>query len=361
MSEIVFILGAGASAQAGAPLMSGFLDKAAELHTRNPTYREDAKFDLVFKARHMLQAVHSKVDFDIHNLESIFSAFEMAKMIGRLGNLHPEQEIDKLPSALRHVITRTLIETVRFKRDKAAFMAPIPYPDFAQLILDYIEQGRQCSIITFNYDIAVDCAFAYSGKELDYGFGDSWKRRAVRLMKMHGSLNWVKRSNLECEDPIYRMPLTFTRDDPERLHVVEKGADDGLDVIHYLSKSTCPSCQQKLPIEPLIVPPTWDKTQHQNEIASVWRKAGEELSDAESIFVCGYSLPSTDQFFRYLFALGTTGKAIIKQFWVFDPDKDGKVEPRYRELIGRAIMDRFHFEHYEFRQVANFLRKAVKV
>jgi hypothetical protein len=37
----------------------------------------------------------------------------------------------------------------------------------------------------------------------------------------------------------------------------------------------------------------------------VWRTAAQHLSEAEHIFIIGYSLPETDQFFRYLYGLGT--------------------------------------------------------
>lgn len=62
MSEIVIILGAGASKHAGAPLMLDFLDVADELR-RQPTnnlegYAEN--FTSVFQAIEQLQRVHAK-------------------------------------------------------------------------------------------------------------------------------------------------------------------------------------------------------------------------------------------------------------------------------------------------------------
>ena len=73
--------------------------------------------------------------------------------------------------------------------------------------------------------------------------------------------------------------------------------------------------------DPVIVPPTWNKTQYHHEIAAVWQNTARHLSEAENIFVVGYSLPERDQFFRYLFALGTVGDALVRRFWVFDPDQ----------------------------------------
>lgn len=79
MKRIVFILGAGASADSGAPLMKDFLYEASGV-SADPEYRD--AFDLVFKARAELQVAQSKARFDIHNLEAVFAAFEMAELMG---------------------------------------------------------------------------------------------------------------------------------------------------------------------------------------------------------------------------------------------------------------------------------------
>ena len=93
--------------------------------------------------------------------------------------------------------------------------------------------------------------------------------------------------------------------------------------------------------DPVIVPPTWNKAEYQ-QIANVWKHAGLHLSEAENIIVIGYSLPETDQFFRYLFALGTIGDARPQRFWVVDPDAD--VAKRFQRLLGPTFRQRFR--HY---------------
>jgi hypothetical protein len=34
-------------------------------------------------------------------------------------------------------------------------------------------------------------------------------------------------------------------------------------------------------------------------LSSVWRAAATHLAEAENVFIIGYSLPDTDEFFRY--------------------------------------------------------------
>jgi len=83
----------------------------------------------------------------------------------------------------------------------------------------------------------------------------------------------------------------------------------------------------------LLVPPTISKGQHHKTFELVWEQAARALAEADSILVFGYSLPESDQFFRYLFGV-TRIQAWLKRFWVFDPDPSGNVEARFRTLLG---------------------------
>ena len=98
--------------------------------------------------------------------------------------------------------------------------------------------------------------------------------------------------------------------------------------------------------EPVIVPPTWNKTQYHSLLSSVWRQAARELAEAERIFVCGYSLPEMDIFFRYLFALGSVGPARIREFLIVDPDP--KVGNRFKSILGPETRRAFQFKEGKF-------------
>src|SRR2546422_542427 len=103
LTKTVFILGAGASQMAGAPLMSEFLDVADHLwKTGAVTKREDC-FKSVFKGIAALQDVHSKARLDFNNIESVFAAFEMASTLNRFPR-HKAEDIEKLIHALKVVI-----------------------------------------------------------------------------------------------------------------------------------------------------------------------------------------------------------------------------------------------------------------
>ena len=70
MAKTVFILGAGASADAGAPLMATFLDRARE-EWRDEGTQDAPAFAAVFDGISHLRLVHSKSKMDFTNIESV--------------------------------------------------------------------------------------------------------------------------------------------------------------------------------------------------------------------------------------------------------------------------------------------------
>jgi hypothetical protein len=190
MSKTVFIIGAGVSKQAGAPLMNDFLDVADRL--RKTPGIGDPDFDLVFHGRDALQAVHSKSNMDLLNLESVFAAFEMAKLLRKLGPLSVE-EVEALPGAMTRVIQRTLEMTIMFPISGGRAKPPHPYAEIGELVTQRNKQAPRSkfSFITFNYDFCLDLALYVNSHRIDYCLGPSVEN-AVKLLKLHGSLNWSR-------------------------------------------------------------------------------------------------------------------------------------------------------------------------
>ena len=133
MASVVFILGAGASRQAGAPLMNDFLDVAYDLWKMGKVSDADESFQAVFEGRSALQDVHSKADLDIHNVEAVFAAFEMAKTLNKFADYSTE-EIDALINAMKSVIVKTIEQTLVFPIQEHFPHPPPPYREFGELI-----------------------------------------------------------------------------------------------------------------------------------------------------------------------------------------------------------------------------------
>jgi len=73
---------------------------------------------------------------DLHNIESIFAAFEMARTLGGFADYGPDAT-DSLIRAMRTLIVKTLEQTIRLPvRNNSEVMPPPPYAEFAALCSD---------------------------------------------------------------------------------------------------------------------------------------------------------------------------------------------------------------------------------
>lgn len=190
MSEIVFILGAGASKEAGAPLMLDFLDTAEELLNNDKVGNYKKDFEIVINAISNLQAVHSKSSLNTINIESVLAAFEMGRLINRLPNMDG-MEIENLILSTRKLLIKTLEQTIKYPvRGEGHIYPNSSYNSFVELISNLNKNKIRCSIMTFNYDIALDFALNFHGIPVDYCLTEASKSNAIPYLKLHGSVNW---------------------------------------------------------------------------------------------------------------------------------------------------------------------------
>lgn len=336
MSNTVFVLGAGASKAAGAPLMNNFLDVAHDLWKKGQVKELESNFSDVFGAIAALQAVHSKAQLDINNVESVFAILEMAAILKKFPTFSVEQ-IQKTIDSLKLLIGVTIEKTLQLPVEREYPRSPVPYGEFAKLI-KYLRNDafpkQSISIITFNYDLACDYAMYQHGIPINYALGENLDQLSTPLLKLHGSLNWVY-----C--PELGKVVPWTMDEHFRkYHWL--GLDDS---VPFVKLQMMPHLKDfkyqdhEVVPEPVLVPPTWNKAEYHRNLTDVWSRAAQELTDAENIFIIGYSLPKTDAFFRDLFALGAVGDVPLKRLWVFNPDK--KVESRFNKMLGPAAASRF--------------------
>lgn len=349
MSEIVFILGAGASRDCGAPLMNDFLDTASRLLSTNEVSGKNADFERVFRAISSLQAVHSKSQLDLNNIESIFTALEIANILKKL----PGFESDEIPLAiasLKELIVVTLEQTIDFPTKKRHIWAPKSYENFAELLV-YLKNKahpyKKPAVITFNYDIALDVAMHRSGLGPLYGFGPSVSSNyPVNLLKLHGSLNWAVRSDSGAVEPLnlqeYFSKYSYSGFEEYSSCKIPIGSQ----LQEYYTKYT----DYTVNAEPVIVPPAWNKADYHQLLATIWGATAKELEEAEYIFIIGYSLPETDAFFRLLYGLGTVGKKPLKKVVVYNPDTSGVIEDRFKQMMGPGALARFEYKAMVFEE-----------
>lgn len=366
MSDTVLILGAGASAESGAPVMATFLDVARRLYRtaiRQPQsdFAHRESYRAVFDGIAELGSVYEKGKLDTDNLESVFAAFEMAKLFQRLGSLKGDQ-IDQLPDAMRTLIVDTLERTITFPIEGSSVESrrvapPKAYADLVSMFRrERDNTTRDVSIITFNYDLGIDYALHVGGHRIDYCVKDA-PDGGFPLMKLHGSLNW-----LECEQcGIAPYPLSEffqkRRFDPLRLpsHAMQ------FRITPALQEDTFEHCNGALrqPRIPMVVPPTWNKGEHHQRIARVWAHAARHLSTARQVAIIGYSLPASDYFFRLLWSLGTVGPIRIERLLAINDQfavQPNSLEERYRSMLGDVAEKRFEAFGRKFGEATKFLK-----
>jgi hypothetical protein len=350
--SVVFILGAGASAQAGVPMMRQFLDRAHDLWRAGRVGNAKDSFDLVFDAVGVLPQVHSKAMLDVDNVESVFSAFEMAGVIGVFGN-YSDERIRQLDAAMRLVIAETIEQSMSLPTQGGRAMPPPPYYEFASL-LNRMRTGYpryDTTVITFNYDLALDYAFQFVSLPISYGFGADDPSDGMPLLKLHGSLNWALCR--QCNEVVpWRLQKYLQNRSWHDLDQVKS-------VRLALTSQLHSFMHHDAPVDPVpvIVPPTWGKTSQHVNLSRVWNRAARALQAAENIFVIGYSLPPSDAFFKYLYALGTVGPTRIRRFWVFDPAPD--VAERYKDMLGQAVQTKFQHIHSLFKESIDSIGRAL--
>ena len=177
-----------------------------------------------------------------------------------------------------------------------------PYEFYLGVMCSYFNRGgpeRRDTIITLNYDLLTETAlrglnlvpFSYGlgGERVAFQEGNSHilsetlaKERTLRLLKLHGSLNWGI--------PSHQKLTVYT------------SYEDLLN--HGLT--------------PALAPPTWRKD-FLGQLPYVWGKAVDALRTATRIIILGYSIPATDQHFRFLLAAGLQENISLRQAFFVNP------------------------------------------
>ena len=354
--KTVFILGAGASRASGGPLMYDFVDSATRIFRKGEAGWAHKHFENILDARKKLQSAYIKSTIDLDNIENLFSTYEMASLIGRLSDLD-ERVVSQLPKSLRYLIMRTLEQAILYPIDgkSQAVQSPYPYDAFAELLISLKgnKDAAPVSVINFNYDLSLDYALALRGYNSDYGLSTSSRkgRQSIPHYKVHGSLNWFRNETTGEISPQVIHPLSM-KTYWDRLGL-NKPAERPIDTMELIYGSDM--WGEGIYPEPIIVPPTWNKGWYQEQLKLVWRSASAALSTAENIFIIGYSLPASDQFFRSFYSLSTISDSFIERFWLFDPSTTDDVVNRFSSLLGPAVIDRgkFKFEREKFTGAIN--------
>lgn len=229
-------------------------------------------------------------------------------------------------------------------------------------------------IITFNWDTLLDRALHESGEwDTDYGycvkprmiFRNQWeapkntnnKNSFVKLIKLHGSSNWITSYPLLDNKNIFKLSQTTSSDEfyvyenTDKPYPCHKGRFEGpyqpFSYFYYppnilddpgvspphghnmigkfsIVNPEMPSSitpKNGLTSIPLIIPPVKEKKYKLfgNLFTTLWKIASDELEFADEIIIIGYSFPQTDKMSINLFKTAFCRKQSMPTIKIIDP------------------------------------------
>ncbi len=319
--KTVFILGAGASAHAGVPVIADFIGRVRDIEDRQQggVFQQDFT-RIVDLIRGPLTRIPAARRVNLHNVEEVFSLIEMGRLVRRLSDVKPG-DLEQFALSMKRVIAHTVDFSCQFPVDpEEGLMAPVGYEQLAMFTSDRVRNPeRRYSFITFNYDIALDVALEGIGTQFDYGLQDSIPGTRVPVLKLHGSINWQRQGGTVYAKPVSEL-LQRARNIGRKLH-----SHVSLQALHPPPPGG---------VDPALVPPSWNKSQDRAAFGTIWQHAAEELASAESIVIIGYSAPQSDAFFSDLLAIGlaSASKSLRRILLI---DKSDILASRYaQEILG---------------------------
>ena len=346
--KAVFLLGAGFSAPAKIPTQEALLSRIRGLRS------EDSEIvDRFVK------------DFFNHRgnvpLEDIFTALDKSISEDQSLREYDTTALWKVRFSLNKCLSKVLAAS--------NIIRPKYVEDFARVILDIRMKEHlsdKVAILSTNWDMLLDSTLGrlmpdpyyfrvINEKEqralyIDYCISDEQldKRAKIRrsllikglgyfnvkLVKLHGSINWLK-----CPSCQY-------------LYV---GYGNELDEWIAGKTKYCRECNKRkgdrIPLRPFLISPTFLKDLDNVHSQTSWWSAGIELREASDLYIIGYSLPLADFELRYLLArnvsIAVSRIKVILKSHNRHKYKDTLEKERYVDFFGRDISRNIEFHGVE--------------
>ena len=352
--KYIIFLGAGASCSEGAPAQNQLFKRAFELGCH---YKID-------KSGHLKKYFRDFWAINIDDMESIqkeFPTFEEALGILELARTRQESfagyysstnRIDEIINDLTYLMAEVLKETLKTKQCGNHY-------DLVQG-LKRENLLQDCCFISLNYDILIDNAMiAVQGDyDLDYGIDflnydlkdGGWYKpdqsRSVKLLKLHGSLNWLYCS--VCK----KIRITPKKKSVPEIAYIEKSA--------HRKNNLCEICESKY--VPILVPPTYFKNMSNYYLTTIWHLSENIIKTAKKVFFCGYSMPDSDIHIKYLLKRAlNNGDANCGDIIIINNHKSKQKaqkeeeERRYKRLFDWSVC----FTNYSFEEFAKNPKKLI--
>lgn len=354
----VFIFGAGASKDAGGPLIRDFMSQGMFYLCNQDTYSEITapSFRKVFELVDLLYGTSFIAELDKASKQRLCNIESMDKLenvsiedILSFIDLGMSQEGDSERHKLdyhdyKKALDDFIFETIQLETTHGDSRSKNPdgttdhKRNLYDMLVDYgLNISDRNSFITFNYDLLLDKAVSINDRGLlgDYAVPfvsvshfDQYRRRILSnkrlpidadILKLHGSLNWAVCT--KCNAPHLAFYYRYTR----------------------LPREHCSLCQALL--APVLVSPIYRKDIGKYSfLAYVWRKAQEIVGQADEITVIGYSFPEADMEAKWLFKRALLGRVNRPILFLVEPAS--AVRERIRSFFLDTVETCIEYENF---------------
>lgn len=161
-----------------------------------------------------------------------------------------------------------------------------PAPSWLSALVSAM-QSEGATVVSFNWDLVLDELLF--GEELGKAsYGLDRRRKGVRLLKPHGSLNWYQAATAEPLKSTKKFPLAGT----------------GTNRVYAFRPLRAPISAKGRNYMPLIVPPVFSKQFEGPLFQRLWQEMVRALSSASEVRFLGYSLAEADFHARFVLRCG---------------------------------------------------------
>ncbi len=209
--EIIFLMGAGASVDAGIPTSCGMIEEIQKLLCKDSKWGDyTSLYNYVKSAIVYADGIQGKFDSSNFNIERLVNTLdELLKsdkhpifpFIGSWTPKLPEvsgNDFSKIGSFRKRIVEQLSQHWVRLEYNENAKY-------YAGLSRFQKEYNYPLRVFTLNYDLCIENACSESGVERGFGDGKQWDWRifdneeqisnSIFLYKLHGSVDWTRDKN----------------------------------------------------------------------------------------------------------------------------------------------------------------------
>jgi hypothetical protein len=346
MSDNVILLGAGASFDAGIPLLGNFMDRMVEMAlTGRSSYgdltdNQHKVLSAALRIRNTIEPYHARVALDQFNIEQILSVLSFEAFCGsKQGN----SDLKDFTRAISTTIELCCNVQHHGKLNTVSEQGPEIYRRFWRGLLKIREKSPEMfpSLLSFNYDLVLERALFQQLIGPGIRAGDHLRTPGI----------WLDYSNENLPAAAYTVKHCqfgqFRPDSKEGSSLVPHGQDlvpDDYLRIQYLKLHGSLNFPSGKPTDswspvaavdnPKIIPPVFNKSES-NFGTPIWKSALNLLKNCKTLVICGYSLPITDTYMQYFLKAALGPNRNLHKIFVFDPTLySGKDS-------GRALRDRY--------------------